>query len=638
MADHDRLLIWAITTQDPPLHSNAVLWSGRMRRAGVRSLVDYLETHAEEVRARYLAWVQDFGAIRVLGRPLCERFRLSARVSFWAHTAFVEQSLWKQASMELLLKLFALEGLLTAEQPVAVEFVGSDRKLATTLKGLCKRSGIEYSWNRLRAAERRKSRGFLRSLPRIVHGLLALGHFAARHHARPTRRASKWITGCEQRRVLICGPLFDPAGEVGMSGIYTSQYWTKLPAALVNGGYKIQWLHYFHSHDRVPTVAAARVRVRGLNSVSTDDAHALVEDSATAGALLQVSLWWVKLCIESYFYGWEIRRKLNRLTGMNCWPLIRDDWAKAFRGYACVQSLLFIACFDRALRSPSPYQDGLYLMENQSWERALAQAWRKNGHGRLTGAAHSTVRFWDLRYHCDPRRYTPAVRLLIPGPDAVALNGPVAYREYLSTCKAREEVLRCEALRYLHLPQPAAQSVRRQPRGAVVTLLVLGDYSADQSLRLLRLVEDARQRMRVALKIQVKSHPACPIDATQYPRMEFIRTDRPVAQLARSADWVLASNSTSAVLDAYLQGARLLIHNDGMGVNLSPLRGASGVAFVGDATDLTEALESPSEQFARAMGDGISEFFYIEDDLRAWCGFFGIPVSGAGSKTLCEAR
>lgn len=638
--DRDRLLVWAVTTEKPPLHSNVVLWSGRTRRAGVRSLIDYLETHAEEVRARYLAWVQDFGDIRVLGRPVRERFRLSERASFWPHAVFVEQSLWKQASMEPLLRLFALERILRAERPAAVELAGSDRKLVMALKSLCERSGIEFSWNRSHAIERGKPRGFLRSLPRIVQGALALGHFAARHYARPVRRASKWNTGHtghEQRSILICGPLFDPAGKLETSGIFSSQYWTRLPTVLVRGDYKIQWLHYFHSHDRVTTIAAARARVRGLNSASTDDAHALVEDSATAGALLQVSLWWVKICIESYLYSWEIRRKLTRLTGMNCWSLIRDDWAKAFRGHACVQGLFFIACFDRALRGSSHYQEGLYLMENQGWERALAQAWRKYGHGRLTGAAHSTVRFWDLRYHCDPRRYSSTERLSTPGPDVVALNGPEACRQYLSTCEAREEVLRCEALRYLHLLS-SAQSVGRPPRGVTVTLLVLGDYSVDQSTRLLRLVEEARQRARVALRIRVKSHPACPIDVNQFPGMEFLSTAPPVAQLVRSADWVLASNSTSAVLDAYLQGARLLIHNDGMGVNLSPLRGASGVAFVGDAVDLTEALEGPSEEFAHGMADRISEFFHIEDNLRVWSAFFGISVSGAGSKVLCEVR
>jgi surface carbohydrate biosynthesis protein (TIGR04326 family) len=175
MIERDRLLVWAIAAQEPALHSNAILWSGRVRRGGVRSLVDYLETHADEMRARYLAWVQDFGDIRVFGRPLCERFRLSARASFWAHAVFVEQSLWKQASMEPLLKLFALERILRMERPAAVELVGADRKLAAALKSLCERSGIEFSWHRLRATEPIKYRGFLRSLPRIVQGMLAVG-------------------------------------------------------------------------------------------------------------------------------------------------------------------------------------------------------------------------------------------------------------------------------------------------------------------------------------------------------------------------------------------------------------------------------------------------------------------------------
>ena len=41
---------------------------------------------------------------------------------------------------------------------------------------------------------------------------------------------------------------------------------------------------------------------------------------------------------------------------------------------------------------------GLYLCENQGWERIFIRAWRKHGHGKLIGVAHSTIGYWDMRY------------------------------------------------------------------------------------------------------------------------------------------------------------------------------------------------------------------------------------------------
>jgi len=109
--------------------------------------------------------------------------------------------------------------------------------------------------------------------------------------------------------------------------------------------------------------------------------------------------------MESLVVGLCLRGRFEKDPRETYWPLIRDDWAKAFRGFDCIVNLFYAACFDRALKGTVRYDECVYLMENQGWERALARAWHTHGHGRLTGVAHSTVRFWDLRYHCDPRRY-----------------------------------------------------------------------------------------------------------------------------------------------------------------------------------------------------------------------------------------
>ena len=90
--------------------------------------------------------------------------------------------------------------------------------------------------------------------------------------------------------------------------------------------------------------------------------------------------------LESHQYGW-------------LWPILKKDWCDSMTGVTAMNNILLIHLFDR-LMSVVPHQEqGYYLSENQSWERAFVHAWRKHRHGRIIGVAHSTIRYWDLRYY-----------------------------------------------------------------------------------------------------------------------------------------------------------------------------------------------------------------------------------------------
>src|ERR1700691_2113606 len=106
------MLLWAAEAHLVPEHGNVVHWQGTVRATGTRSLTQYIEVHAEEVRQRYLAWFSEFGEIDDNGRRLRERLKLADVTSFWWHSVFVEQSPWKLNSLEALLKLFAFELML----------------------------------------------------------------------------------------------------------------------------------------------------------------------------------------------------------------------------------------------------------------------------------------------------------------------------------------------------------------------------------------------------------------------------------------------------------------------------------------------------------------------------------------------
>src|SRR6267143_284497 len=135
----------------------------------------------------------------------------------------------------------------------------------------------------------------------------------------------------------------------------------------------------------------------------------------------------------------------------------------------------------------------------------------------------------------------------------------VAREEYLATCTARESVVDCEALRYLHLVPGSPRDLSELSRGGALRILVLGDYTQDRTDALLRVAEGVRGRTSSPLEVWVKPHPGCPIDPLRYPDSVFRIVNDPVAGLVSSAHLVLASNTTSAALEAYVSGGRVRV-------------------------------------------------------------------------------
>jgi surface carbohydrate biosynthesis protein (TIGR04326 family) len=615
------MLLWNATAGSLPDHGNVLLWQGAAREPGVRSLTEYIEINAEEIRRRYLAWSHDLGETSVLGRRLRERFKLADGTSFWWLSTFVEQSTWKQHSLETLLKLFALDLLLDQESPTELSFQGSDRAVHLVLRAICRRRDIRYRWLRTPRKSGFAWRRVVNGVPRFFQGLLAFAYFTWMRLA--LQRPPAAVAADSKARIVICGPFANHNATAYRGPEFASRYWGTLPQALAQDGFEVDWLHYFYAHDRVPTPWEARRILRRIHEESSRVAgHAFVESYLPVPCLATIFGRWLAIAAESFLVGLSLRARFAKDPGESYWPVIRDDWARSFRGFGSVQNLFYDRCFDHAWRMTGRYDECIYLMENQSWERALARAWRKHQRGRLTGVAHSTVRFWDLRYHCDPRRYESEYRSRLPAPDCVALNGRMAREEYLKTCSEREPVADCEALRYLHLAPANARDLSEVAQGGALRILVLGDYTQDRTDALVQVAEGARNQTSVPVELRVKPHPGCPVDPLRYPQSALRIVNDAVAGLVSSAHLVLASNTTSAALEAYLCGGRVLVLDDRRGVNYSPLRRIQGVSFIADADDLRREIESlqPGAGADRRQTDG---FFNIDPALPNWRRYFG---------------
>jgi len=532
-------------------------------------------------------------------------------------TLLVEKSLWKSPSIADAIRVLAIEEILEQRVPREVLLVSANRKLHEVLRDLCRTLGISYRW--AKGVGRHNGRLSLRAVfVRLPMPLQALISAVPNVWARwPLRRArsSRWFRG--ERSVFFCSYFFNIDFEQGKAGRFRSRYWGGLHAILKRTQLHANWLQLYVPHAAVPSADAALEHIRRFNQIgSGEEFHIFPEAYLSWSIVASVVKRWLHL--NSRY------RRLRTINGafrpgisrVSLWPLLQKDWDASMRGSAAVMNLLWIELFDQALRD-APRQDvGFYLCENQAWERAFIHAWRKHGHGELTAVPHATIRFWDLRYFADPRTFQSFGPAELPQPDWVALNGPAAITAYLDAGFPKETIRECEALRYAHASSPHVRARRVLTEGEPLRLLVLTDYLAGSSRRMLELLEAANDHVQLAPTYTVKPHPNFMIDPADFQRLKLNVTTEPLEKSLPNFEVAYAANMTSAALDAYLAGLEVIVMLDDTQLNLSPLRGHTGVTFVSTPRELASALDRAHEHPEAKVTN--TDFFFLDPALPRW--------------------
>lgn len=592
-------------------------WNGYAETESVRSLFRYAEIHGDRFRERYLAWIHELGESQIEGQRLVDHLALDDGLSYWWMTPFVEKSPWKTPSVIDAIRLFAIEEIVVHQRPGALRLVSANRNLHLTLRDLCRNLGMSYGWERIPNGQLRQLslRSIYRALPQPVQGLLDLVRYVRARW--PLRKAekSRWFDG--DRSLFICSYFFHIDVDLAKKGRFHSQYWGGLHDLMEEMGLTANWLQIYYPHAAVPNPKVALDWARRFNRQrQTQGFHFFADAYVSWRALPRVLKRWFKLtlvCWRVRGIKWAFSPAGSRLS---LWPLMQRDWHAAMRGSVAVSNLLWVELFDEAMRDIPRQRKGLYLCENQAWERAMIHAWRKHGHGELIAVAHSTVRFWDLRYFIDARTLGRRGPYSMPRPDRIALNGKAAMDAYLSMDYPKEAIAECEALRYGYLNSLRGAASLSGVKGAAKKVLILGDFMPSAMVKMLELIEAAARQLSPPLSYTVKPHPNFMIKAENYPSLNLEIVTGPLENFIQDYDIAYSSNLTSAAVDAYLAGLPVVVMLNATELNFSPLRGQSGVRFVSTPEELADSLRTYDQKMTRHPDR--SDFFFLDPELPRW--------------------
>lgn len=609
----DQTLILWDSSVDPSEHTGRVYrWNGYSEKSPIHSLLRYVEAHGDRLRRKYLAWTQELGESRTDGRRLIDHFAFEDGLSYWWMTLFVAQSFHSLPIADAL-RLLAFDEIVVQQRPKKITLVSAKCWLHETISDLCRSLEIDYEWEKLPSATRPLSRERIyQSLPEPFQALLSVVRHLRVHW--PFRRALRpgWSEG--NRTLFFCGYFVNVVPEDASEGKFHSRYWEGLHGLTKELGFEGNWLH--HNAGPGPEIAMGWVR-RFNGNAREQGFHVFLDAYLSWRIVFRVIRRWLWLTWVTWRLG---GRQQDSFRPQGChvsfWPLTQGKWMTSLRGSVAISNLLSIELFD-AVMSDLPHQKvGFYLCENYEWERALIHSWRKHGHGQLIAVAHSTVRFWDLRYFMDIRILQSGDPFPIPQPDLTVLNGRAAMDAYLDFGYPKERIIEGEALRYGYLNDLRAVNNRAKTENEAIKILILGELSLSSTVKLLRLIEATAPRLADRFTYTVKPHPVCPVNPGDFPGLGLTLVTNPLGKLLQHYDIVCSSNSTSAAVDAYVAGLPVIVMLDDTDLNFSPLRGQAGIRFVSTPEELAEALQAP-ESWAATNPDR-DEFFFLDPKLPRW--------------------
>ncbi len=615
------MTLWDSSEEPSKCNGLVYAWRGYAETDSVYSLLRYVEIYGERLRLKYLTWIHDLGQSQVDCKRLIEHLALGDGFSYWWMTVFAEQDPWKSSCITDAIRLLALEEIIIQQRPSKLRLVSAKHSLHEALYGLCQNLGIAYEWERIPDKTRQKFNvvNIYHSLPQSIQALISLARLLRARWSLRQADKTGWFNG--DKSLFFCSYFFNVDLKLAKEGCFQSRYWENLLDLITKLKLSKNWLQLYYPHDAVPNPGAGLDLLQGFNQRRKDQGfHTFLDAYLSWGIVLRVLKHWVRLAL--------INRSLREMqhqfrpqgSAISLWPVMRAAWLASMRGPIAINNLLWIELFNEVLRNLPRQKMGLYLSENQAWERAFIHAWRKHDHGQLVAVVHSTVRFWDLRHFTDPRTLLLSDPYPMPQADLIALNGRLALDAYLKIDYPKERIIECEALRFGYLSGNWAGHPSGKIKKGEIKILILGDYKPSSTIKMLKLLEVSLSFMPGPVSFSVKPHPNYLVKSADYPSLHLKVVTESLGEIMHEYDIAYSSNMTSGAVDAYLAGLPVVVMLEEEELNFSPLRGQSGVHFVSTPEQLATALKTGGQHQVKYRDH--NEFFFLDPELSRWRGLF----------------
>ena len=609
------VIIWDLKTLPNNNEETIILWK-QFRQSNSKnqiSIPELIEKNADRLKARYLTWIYNLGETKFGLLSVVDALKIRNNLSYWWMTPLAEKfNFSKSPQINDAIRIMAFDEWNISTQTKSIILVTNNIALAECLEIYCRCNNIRFVWTRSTDSRFRESvkSKISRLLPNRAKVLIWLIRYFIKRWSCRGIGIIKWKHSTAK---ITFFSYFDGLSHrTASEGKLENHYWGDLPSILQAAEKQTNWLHILSGDSKSSVTSSAHRLINQFNhSDNINQNHVLLDSFLSIKIFFKTLQDWGHL--QNQLKKIEKVISQTQSEGLQIWPLFQNEYNKTSRRIRTVENLLNLNLFEKACSLLPEQNIGVYLFEQQPWEFSLINTWKSNQHNKLIGAQHATVLFWDLRYFADPRSYTDISPLRIPMPDKIAINGPISMSTLSDAGYVKDDLILTEALRYQYI-ENYKNKIKTKRNNQVYRILVLGDYSVENTYHQIKLLELASDLLNFNPKIIMRPHPSCPIESRDYNIPEI--TNRSLPELLLEVDMVYTSASTSAAVDAYCIGLPVVSVLEPEKLNLSPLRGIPGVSFADTPQKLARFIQSLHECDGGAS-DKI-EFFTMDSKLSRW--------------------
>lgn len=586
--------------------SHLINWNSYFfsRNDHIFSLPRIVDSDKANLKSKYLKLIFNLGELVINGSSIVSLLKIRPGLSYWWMTLISEKcNAIKSPQIDNAVKLMALQSWLINTNYTKILLKSSNSQLALSIEILSKNLEIDFEWIKLKKKSSKLGfiRRFYQKLPLTIQSLITLFKIIILRWPLKGEGVKNWKNS--NASITIFSFLFNLSSQSVEKASFKSTHWGGLPEQFKLNNISTNWLHLYNPDKSLPSAKLAKNLIHKFNkNKSKKQLHVTLDSFWSFKVIITVLNDWIFLLKSNLKIKSHIIKESDFL-----WPIIKDDYNFSMVGPVSIDNLINLNLFQHALSCLPKQQKGFYLQENQGWEYGLINSWRESKHSsNLFAIPHSTIRYWDLRYFFDKRSYNvDNNRCSLPLPDYVGVNGESAKKMLRLAGYPNEKLIEVEALRYQYLDE-----VKNPKEKNNHNVLVLGGKNIKKQIKLLA---SSDSFLHESLKFIVKSDSWNPIKLNDYQKNRMTLTTETMPELLNKYNVVYTDNITSAAVDAYCAGKKVISMLDPNTLNLSPLLDFKDVLFVSSPEELAEALNDFS-----TITSTKRDFFYLDSSFSRW--------------------
>ena len=547
------------------------------------SILEYLDSNEIEIRNTFFEIINSFSKTTLKGKPLHEYYNLH-KYNVWFMSTICEKSIFKSPHLTDVIKYLTLEKIIKDTSPKKIIIVNANSRLNNIIRHYCSMKGIGFkAENETIIRNKNTTNKFIF----LIKGILFFIRYFFQNYFSYRQKKSFFS---DQKTIFLCSYLINFDKNKIAENVFGSNFWGDLPEKIKNNSFRINWLH-LSVKNKNPD---GEFKKLGVDRKNNFNSHNFITSFLTIGSWKNIILNYItiiKRINEAKFIKIFSNEK-------HIYSLFLKDFLDSSYGPILIQNLIYIESFDTLFKHIPKQKIGLYLQENQGWELSFVNAWKKHNHGKLVSVQHSSVSFWDMRYH------NPYSKKVFPfSPDFFAVNGHSARRHFEDFNYPTEKVIELEALRYLKLESLSHNDNKKG-------ILILGNIVKKKTLEMLNIILPITRGLNK--KIYFKSHLAQSIyiDKIQYPNINI--TDLNLDKLLNQFDTVICCSSSGAAVESFVLNLKTIVFVPLGDLNQSPLKNIPNVFFVSTKKEMAEAVKSNHYYSSK------KDFFFLNNDFKNW--------------------